>query len=135
MHRTVQPFTLPPIGKDATEAFEDVGHSDEARALLPGMLIGEFEKGANVSPTGPTFPVIFTYVQVNMLTSCTSGKKCKVVPIYCCCRYYGECCRADVQVRPSVASCHTAWLTHNFSVFYFVPLAAIVAYFAWRFYS
>ena len=57
MHRTVQPFTLPPIGKDATEAFEDVGHSDEARALLPGMLIGEFEKGANVSPTGPTLPV------------------------------------------------------------------------------
>jgi cytochrome b involved in lipid metabolism len=31
-------------GKDATEAFEDVGHSDEARALLPGMLVGEFEK-------------------------------------------------------------------------------------------
>ncbi|KAH7909458.1 cytochrome b5-like heme/steroid binding domain-containing protein [Hygrophoropsis aurantiaca] len=31
-------------GKDATEAFEDVGHSDEARELLPGMLVGEFEK-------------------------------------------------------------------------------------------
>ena len=30
-------------GQDATEAFEDVGHSDEARALLPGMLVGEFE--------------------------------------------------------------------------------------------
>ncbi len=33
------------LGKDATEAFEDVGHSDEARALLPDMLVGEFEKG------------------------------------------------------------------------------------------
>lgn len=33
-----------PPGKDATEAFEDVGHSDEARAMLPGMLVGEFEK-------------------------------------------------------------------------------------------
>ena len=43
----------PTKGKDATEAFEDVGHSDEARALLPGMRIGEFEKGANVSPTLP----------------------------------------------------------------------------------
>lgn len=32
------------IGKDATEAFEDVGHSDEARALLPDMLVGDFEK-------------------------------------------------------------------------------------------
>jgi len=30
-------------GQDATEAFEDVGHSDEARALLPGMYIGDFE--------------------------------------------------------------------------------------------
>ncbi|KAH9482289.1 Cytochrome b5 [Psilocybe cubensis] len=33
-------------GMDATEAFEDVGHSDEARALLPGMLVGSFEEGA-----------------------------------------------------------------------------------------
>jgi len=36
-------------GQDATEAFEDVGHSDEARALLPGMFVGEFEKNP-VSP-------------------------------------------------------------------------------------
>jgi len=35
-------------GQDATEAFEDVGHSDEARALLPDMLIGEFEKGSDL---------------------------------------------------------------------------------------
>jgi len=33
--------------QDATEAFEDVGHSDEARALLPGMFVGDFEKGSN----------------------------------------------------------------------------------------
>jgi cytochrome b involved in lipid metabolism len=32
-------------GKDATEAFEDVGHSDEARALLDGLYVGDFEKG------------------------------------------------------------------------------------------
>ncbi|KAF8204605.1 cytochrome b5-like heme/steroid binding domain-containing protein [Pholiota molesta] len=32
-------------GQDATEAFEDVGHSDEARALLPAMLVGDFEQG------------------------------------------------------------------------------------------
>ena len=30
-------------GKDATEAFEDVGHSDEARALLPDMLVGPLD--------------------------------------------------------------------------------------------
>ncbi|KAJ7639402.1 cytochrome b5-like heme/steroid binding domain-containing protein [Roridomyces roridus] len=35
--------------QDATEAFEDVGHSDEARELLPGMLVGEFEKGSDLT--------------------------------------------------------------------------------------
>ncbi|EKM59776.1 uncharacterized protein PHACADRAFT_137978 [Phanerochaete carnosa HHB-10118-sp] len=35
---------LAEAGKDATEAFEDVGHSDEARALLKGFYVGEFEK-------------------------------------------------------------------------------------------
>ncbi|KAJ7368854.1 cytochrome b5-like heme/steroid binding domain-containing protein [Mycena olivaceomarginata] len=35
-------------GQDATEAFEDVGHSDEARELLPGMLVGEFEKNSEL---------------------------------------------------------------------------------------
>jgi cytochrome b involved in lipid metabolism len=52
-------------GQDATEAFEDVGHSDEARALLPGMLVGEFEKGSvrrfylslSLSGTHPPTPV------------------------------------------------------------------------------
>ncbi|RDB19837.1 Cytochrome b5 [Hypsizygus marmoreus] len=34
---------LAEAGQDATEAFEDVGHSDEARALLPDMLVGDFE--------------------------------------------------------------------------------------------
>lgn len=27
-------------GKDATEVFEDVGHSDEARAILPQLQVG-----------------------------------------------------------------------------------------------
>jgi hypothetical protein len=43
-------FTLSTKGKDATEAFEDVGHSEEARELLPGMIVGEFETGPNVNP-------------------------------------------------------------------------------------
>jgi len=29
-------------GRDATEAFEDVGHSDDARSLLGPMYLGEF---------------------------------------------------------------------------------------------
>ena len=34
---------LAEAGKDATEAFEDVGHSDDARALLPPLYIGDLE--------------------------------------------------------------------------------------------
>ena len=41
-------FSRLSAGQDATEAFEDVGHSDEARALLPGLYVGDFEQG-NVS--------------------------------------------------------------------------------------
>ncbi|KAJ9104961.1 hypothetical protein QFC19_003758 [Naganishia cerealis] len=33
---------LEEAGKDATEAFEDVGHSDEARELLGPMFVGDF---------------------------------------------------------------------------------------------
>jgi len=32
-------------GQDATEAFEDVGHSDEAREILDGMLVGPLKRG------------------------------------------------------------------------------------------
>ncbi|KAJ7129126.1 cytochrome b5-like heme/steroid binding domain-containing protein [Mycena filopes] len=39
---------LSEAGQDASEAFEDVGHSDEARELLPGMLVGEFEKNSEL---------------------------------------------------------------------------------------
>ncbi|EJT47101.1 hypothetical protein A1Q1_04175 [Trichosporon asahii var. asahii CBS 2479] len=35
-------------GRDATEAFEDVGHSDEARAMLPKMLVGDFKGESKV---------------------------------------------------------------------------------------
>ena len=31
-------------GQDATEAFEDVGHSDEAREVLDGLLVGTLKR-------------------------------------------------------------------------------------------
>jgi len=34
---------LAEAGKDATEAFEDVGHSDEARDVLAGLFVAEFD--------------------------------------------------------------------------------------------
>jgi len=33
-------------GQDATEAFEDVGHSDEAREILDGLVIGDLKRVA-----------------------------------------------------------------------------------------
>jgi hypothetical protein len=38
-------------GKDATEAFEDVGHSDEARDILKTLFIGDFEGGEVRTPS------------------------------------------------------------------------------------
>ncbi|BEI80212.1 hypothetical protein CcaverHIS002_0107410 [Cutaneotrichosporon cavernicola] len=35
---------LEEAGRDATEAFEDVGHSDEARELLKTLLIGKLNQ-------------------------------------------------------------------------------------------
>ncbi|KAJ2899143.1 hypothetical protein MKZ38_003390 [Zalerion maritima] len=34
-------------GQDATEAFEDVGHSDEARETLDKLHVGALKRGAN----------------------------------------------------------------------------------------
>jgi len=31
-------------GQDATEAFEDVGHSDEAREILEGLSVGDLKR-------------------------------------------------------------------------------------------
>jgi hypothetical protein len=82
-------------GKDATEAFEDVGHSDEARALLPGMQVGEFEKGENVGLA--TNPLFFLPSVLN--THLTSGGQGKGIPIHCGCGCYGKCRSTDIQVR------------------------------------
>lgn len=45
-------------GDDATEAFEDVGHSDEARELLDGMLIGNLKR--QVELTTESFSLVNT---------------------------------------------------------------------------
>ncbi|EIN10958.1 cytochrome b5 [Punctularia strigosozonata HHB-11173 SS5] len=58
---------LAEAGKDATEAFEDVGHSDEARALLPDMFVGNFEgaqlKEAAKAASGLTNPHVNSAVE------------------------------------------------------------------------
>ncbi|KAH9938293.1 cytochrome b5 [Fomitopsis serialis] len=84
---------LAETGKDATEAFEDVGHSDEARAILKDLFIGEFEKDGAL----------------------------KVKPTY------------DSH-SPSSQAVNTA-VQQGSNMMYFVPLAMLGAYFAWRYYS
>ncbi|KAI8063160.1 cytochrome b5 [Gongronella butleri] len=39
---------LDEAGKDATESFEDIGHSDEAREILSKYLIGELDAASRV---------------------------------------------------------------------------------------
>ncbi|KAL8698252.1 MAG: hypothetical protein Q9224_001937 [Gallowayella concinna] len=41
-------------GQDATEAFEDVGHSDEARQILDGMEKAKLKRVVNASPPPPS---------------------------------------------------------------------------------
>lgn len=43
-HRGGEEVLLDVGGQDATEAFEDVGHSDEAREILEGLLVGNLKR-------------------------------------------------------------------------------------------
>ncbi|KAF2434274.1 putative cytochrome b5 [Tothia fuscella] len=46
-------------GQDASEAFEDVGHSDEAREILDGMLVGTLKRQpGDPKPNPQTQPVV-----------------------------------------------------------------------------
>jgi cytochrome b involved in lipid metabolism len=49
-------------GQDSTEAFEDVGHSDEAREILEGLLIGNLKRGVSL-------PAPVPFARLFMLTS------------------------------------------------------------------
>lgn len=50
-HRGGEEVLLDVGGQDATEAFEDVGHSDEARELLDGLLLGALKRGVRFLPS------------------------------------------------------------------------------------
>jgi cytochrome b involved in lipid metabolism len=43
-HRGGEEVLLDVGGQDSTEAFEDVGHSDEAREILEGLLVGKLKR-------------------------------------------------------------------------------------------
>lgn len=49
------------LGKDATESFEDIGHSDEARELLEKFYIGELDTTSpGVSPNETNLTCLLT---------------------------------------------------------------------------
>src|ERR1700760_2049374 len=53
-------------GQDATEAFEDVGHSDEAREILDGLLIGDLKRQVKEPYHSFLFPssfILTTYLR------------------------------------------------------------------------
>ncbi|KAH0558959.1 hypothetical protein GP486_004421 [Trichoglossum hirsutum] len=58
-HRGGDEVLLDVAGQDATEAFEDVGHSDEARQILSGFLVAKLKRKPEdpvpkvAPPTGP----------------------------------------------------------------------------------
>lgn len=54
---------LSEAGRDGSDAFEDVGHSDDARALLPGMLKGELEGAEQTKSTSNSAPKVNQAVQ------------------------------------------------------------------------
>lgn len=41
-------------GTDATEAFNDIGHSDDAHEILEGLLLGKLEGAVTVAQKGVT---------------------------------------------------------------------------------
>ncbi|KAI5993645.1 cytochrome b5-like heme/steroid binding domain-containing protein [Pisolithus albus] len=99
---------LSEAGKDATDAFEDVGHSDEARELLPGMLVGELDK-ESVSPIQPLSRGSF-HVAIWQLRKLSSPKPAPTPAVH------------DAVEKGS-------------NLMYFLPLGLLGAYFAWRFYG
>ncbi|KAH9894462.1 cytochrome b5 [Cubamyces lactineus] len=82
---------LAEAGRDATEAFEDVGHSDEARVILKDLFVGDFEKTDELKTKGPS--------------------------------------------SSSSSSAVNTAVEQGSNMMYFVPLAMLGAYFAWRYYS
>ncbi|KAG8850422.1 hypothetical protein FRB91_009069 [Serendipita sp. 411] len=81
-------------GKDATESFEDVGHSDDARAMLTEMLVGTFGGGDKIKQAPIPTPNV---ANSSTTTGSSSGPSpvAFVIPLACmgayfAWRYYGQ---------------------------------------------
>lgn len=61
MHVLTKSF-FPFLGKDATESFEDIGHSDEAREILEKYYVADLDEAVSL------------YANINMMIE--KKKKC-----------------------------------------------------------
>lgn len=124
-------FSFPlSTGQDATEAFEDVGHSDEARALLPGMLVGEFEQDS-VSDHATLLLLQLAYPSLLQSIKLKSGAAAAQES-----RMSGAVEQGSKCVFPSILYLRSL-IPHLIinSLMYFLPLGLLGAYFAWRYYT
>lgn len=58
-------------GQDSTEAFEDVGHSDEAREILDGLLVGTLKRQVRHSSLLHPMQNFFVYPLLGLQSSCS----------------------------------------------------------------
>jgi cytochrome b involved in lipid metabolism len=56
-------------GQDSTEAFEDVGHSDEAREILDGLLVGTLKRQVDI-PFAPAPAPAPTFIAQSSNPAC-----------------------------------------------------------------
>jgi hypothetical protein len=112
-------------GQDATEAFEDVGHSDEARALLPGMLVGDFEQDSVSNRTTSDCRTI-TYFVLQGVKLTTGAAAAQANRVSGAVEHGSKCVFLSIPYSPHLII---------ISLMYFVPLGLLGAYFAWRYYT
>jgi len=72
MYRGGEEVLLDVGGQDSTEAFEDVGHSDEAREILDGLLVGNLKRQVRYPP--PLNPAHITRFLSLLLHKTTSPR-------------------------------------------------------------
>jgi hypothetical protein len=62
-------------GQDSTEAFEDVGHSDEAREILEGLLVGSLKRQVRPPVFYPHYPQHLAYFSLSWLRQSDMGRR------------------------------------------------------------
>ncbi|KAI8814746.1 microsomal cytochrome b5 [Cladochytrium replicatum] len=67
-------------GGDATEAFEEIGHSDDARDLLKGYLIGELKASERAVKPTPT-PKPASEIKPKTQQTSSSGVLFAMIPV------------------------------------------------------